>query len=837
MGFPVHFSAMLSSRFTGLLRLLLILPFSLMAQDPEEEGLLLPDTSEPPPVDLIRPVPVPVFELGESETEIEMPKDLIIDNGGGSIEGNTNTGVRYGGPVHVTGDNGLEIFSNTALLDTVKKTVTFIGDVTVYQGDIFKRGQKAVYFYETRFLDDRDMRVSMDPMLLDSNKFTAEKDGNKTIYVAENANLTTHDMEDPNYWIRSSKMTVYPGEKITFKNLKIYAGEIPVFWLPYLSQPLDSVLGYHFLVGARSAWGPFILNSYGIMLGGKRNPETGEREGDWLLSQWRLDIRGRRGVAVGVDLEDVRRREKGISKLSLYYLNDWNYEETTNGFDRFEVDANRYKIAFEDRLRLDFEEDVDWRLDTDLTLLSDQYYLDDFEPQEFTTNPSPDNTLGLYRKTDKSLLSVFGRFEMNDFYRTDTQSPEVALDQARRPIFGTQFLHEGQTSFSVRGESAADAIRDNLIDPLLDLPVGSDGETELLLQLSAYEQALVQQIRNLDPSDPQYERLRTQLLDTGFQRFHTNHTISRPFNYSDWATFTPRVGGAFTHYSAVQGPAESDSRVLVHGGAEAALKFSKNYGGVKNHDLGIDGLLHVIRPYVNWSVLASDDLSENFPNIDRLTDTTRPRSLDPSRFTAIDEFNSWNILRFGTRNHLITRRDDQSHEWLYVDTYIDAFFDDPEGERSWSNLYNDITWKPVPWMALDLETQVPVAGDGSGFSELTSRLRFMPTENLEIGLAYRHLNNNEQLNDSERIELNTYLRLSENWGVSTFHIFEATDGVMELQRYTLHHDFGNWVVGLGISHTDTRSSDEFGIVFSLSLKDLPYASLPVQLDAPSSDSE
>ena len=75
--------------------------------------------------------------------------------------------------------------------------------------------------------------------------------------------------EDPNFWLRAKKTTIYPGDKIVFNDLRLYAGDTPVFWLPYLSQPLDSELGYHFLPGARSSWGPFLLNTYGIMLGGE----------------------------------------------------------------------------------------------------------------------------------------------------------------------------------------------------------------------------------------------------------------------------------------------------------------------------------------------------------------------------------------------------------------------------------------------------------------------------------------------------------------------------------------------------------------------------------------
>ena len=69
---------------------------------------------------------------------------------------------------------------------------------------------------------------------------------------------------------RSAVKDVYVyvhGYKVVFENLKVYAGEVPVFWFPYLAQPLDAELGYHFIPGARSTWGAYLLNTYGIMLG------------------------------------------------------------------------------------------------------------------------------------------------------------------------------------------------------------------------------------------------------------------------------------------------------------------------------------------------------------------------------------------------------------------------------------------------------------------------------------------------------------------------------------------------------------------------------------------
>jgi LPS-assembly protein len=821
------------SHFRFSLTTLASLCFLVLILKAQDNQVLPNNEAVAPAVESIQPVPAPEIPIGESQEAPALPENLKINNHGGTIEGNPEDGIKLGGPIHVSGDNGLEIFSKRASVDLKAKSVTFDEDVSVYQGSLLQRGKSAVYFYETGIINAEELRISMDSILLESGKFYSKGSGSDRVFIGKDAGVSTHDVKDPSFWIRSDKTTVYPGERVTFRNLKLYAGDRPVFWLPYMNQPLDGELGYQFVPGTRTNWGPFLLNTYGIMLGGEPNPVTGEKEDAWLLSRWKLDLRATRGAAIGLDLVDTRHEyQDEISGLSFYYAYDLDPMNSRTGIPRSSVNDNRLEIALKTRYDLELEQDANWRLDTNLNYLSDKYYLEDFDPRLYRTNPAPDNTIGIYRKDDDSLLSIFGRFRVNDFYRTDTQSPEIAFDQTRKPIFGSPILHEGQTSFSIRGVEAADITRRNIINPLLTapllaLPDNDPAASRLLNQLNGYERNLVEQIRALAPGDPRIALLRAQLLDTGFQRFHTNHSFSAPFTYQDWFTLTPHIGGAYTHYSGVQGPAASDARFMLYGGAEAALKFSKNYSDIQNRNLGVDGLLHVFQPYINWSVTSADELDPDYPKIDRLTFTTRPRSLDPLRYTAIDEFESWNIVRIGGRHQLITHRDDQSYEWLYLDTYMDSYINDPEGNRDYSNLYNDVRWQPLPWLGIDLETQIPVLNSGSGFSELSTKVRFMPNENWEFSIAYRELNNHPVLLDSNHIDLSTYIRLSENWGIGSRHVFEMDDGIMELQEYTIQRELGDWIAGVGLSHMDNRFEDEFAVLFSLSLKSFPSATLPL----------
>ncbi len=808
--------------------LLWLPPAHLPAQDQPVDAVVLPG------VDVITPVPAPDAPFGiEQAMQPVLPKELKITNQGGTIEGDAETGVRLGGPVRIEGDNGLEAFADRATLDLKQKSVTLDGNVAIYQGNLMQRGEQAVYFYERKFLDTRGLRASLDPFLLESGKFTAERRGDRQVFIGHDAGITTHDVEHPNYWLRADKTTIYPGEKVVFNDLWLHAGDRRVFWLPYLSQPLDAELGYHFIPGARSNWGPYLLNTYGIMLGGETDPLTGENEHAWLLSRWHFDLRAKRGVGTGLDLVDTRiENSEEISGLSMYYLNDLDPSESRSGVPRGFVNEDRYKVELKHRFIPDFRDtSADWRIDTNLTWLSDQYYLEDFEVVRYRTDPQPDNTVGIFRRDDQSLLSLFTRLRLNDFYRSDTRLPELAYDRARAPFFGLPILHEGSTSAGYIGEEAPDVTRNSIINPLMGMSPNSPQARRLLGQLGGYERRLAERMLALPAGDPRREAIRTQLLDSNYGRFHTWQEWSLPMMLGGFFSLTPEAGFGYTRYGAVDGPVSGFDKTSLHGGVEGSVKFSKRYDGLRDAKWGLDGLLHVLQPYATWSLISTDDFEPGDPGVDRLTPTTRPRPIDPLRFTAIDQLNSWNIVRMGARNHLITRRDEQSFEWLYLDTYLDAFIEDPEEQRDLSNLYNDLRWQPLPWLGVDVETQFPIVSGGSGFSEFASRIHYQPTDRFDFTVGYRWLNGHPVLLDSSRIDLQTYIRLSENWGIGTLHALELDDSTLESQQYTIHRDLGNWVAGVGLSARDNRLEEEYGIIFSLTLKDFPAVSLPFEIDA------
>ncbi|WP_035601089.1 LPS assembly protein LptD [Haloferula sp. BvORR071] len=781
------------------------------------------------------------FDLVEQVYNFSGPFEVETDNG---MKLRSSKAVWKGkenkfyidGDVKMTTKQGTEVFADHAVADTQTESVTLTGNVSVYRGNLLQRGDELVFFWKEEKMDASGLRAGVDPFLLEAGRFSVEDRDGKQVYVGHDAGVTTHDVEEPGFWLRAKETTIYPDDKVVFKNLRLYAGETPIFWLPYLSQPLDGDLGYHFVPGARSNWGVFLLNSYGIMLGGNPDPKTGETDNEWLLSRWHFDMRSRRGVGAGVDLLDSKEHNPNLTGLSIYYANDMNPDISRTGLPRTDVGDDRYRFAFQQSFPLDFKElkkvdkDGEWRLDANLNILSDNYYLEDFEPEIFRTDPSPDNTIGLYRRDDGTLFSALARIRPNEFYRSDTRAPEVALDFARRPLFDLPILHEGSISLSFIEEEIGSATA-STIHSLLRLPTNDPLVPVLLSQLPTYERQLIQQIRSLPPGSPLLPGLINQLDSPGYNRFHTYHEFSMPANIGGWLSLTPELGIGYSRYWDADGPSDSMDRIHLTAGAEASMKFSKDLGVVQNRSIGLDGLLHVIQPYARFSYVSTDDLDPLFPAVDRETFSTRPQPLSVPSFTAIDSLRDWNIFRFGVRNKLITKRDGQSFDWLSMDTYIDAFITDPDYDRNLSNLYNDLRWNPLPWFGMTLETQFPVIDDDAGFSEVAARARFMPTENLEFSIGHRLLDNHPVLPDSQRVDFRAFARLNDKWGVGFFQLWELDSGTLEVQQYTIHRDFNSWVASMGITQRDNQFKDEFGVIFSVTLKEFPSGSVPFRLDA------
>ncbi|MDB6068873.1 MAG: osta-like protein [Verrucomicrobiales bacterium] len=720
------------------------------------------------------------------------------------------TGVALEGDFRLKSDT-MEAYANKAEFISETNTLKFSGNVSIYKDGLLYRGEHALYNTESGELDATDMRSSAEPLFFNARRLETKSKG-VSLIEAEDATFTTEDAEDPGFYLESDRVTIYPEERIVFHHVKAYAGDVPVFYLPYLSQPLQEEMGYTFTPGYRSNLGFFLLNQYGTTIG------------DHSIIKYKLDGYASRGLGTGFDIDSTRAKAANtpnFGKFKFYWVNDSAPDEnnTFSTADRSDIDQNRYRVNLQHRVYLPGPEESSVYVDLDINKISDEFFLEDFYPWEFRDDPQPDNIVSLVKHHDRGELSVATRFRANDFYQSDTRLPEIALDMIRQPIFDTGLYYAGNTSFGILKEELGD-------DDELRLRQRQDRLTDSLKDpLSA---------ASLDPTTSRttLDSLRAQLVESEFTRFHTYHEVLFPKTISGVVSVTPRAGVGYTNYSSISGTEKPNDtgRVIAALGLDTSAKFSKVYDDVNIPSLGVDGLRHVVQPYMNYSYVSADDQGEQFKGIDRLALSTRPRPLDVTNYTAIDSLRDWNIVRLGVYNRLQTKRNNTTMNWLSTNTYFDAFVEDPEYNRDFSNLYQDIEWNPLPWMRAEFGAQVPVFGDNFEFTEINTRFTFMPTDYLDFTLGHRLLQDHPFFEDSNLVDLRIYARINENWGVSAYERYELDDSTLETQQYSVHRDLTSWVAAFGAVIRDNRGATDYGLLFSLTLKDFPSVRIPVDFD-------
>jgi len=754
------------------------------------------------------------------------------------------------GDVHIVYDD-LEVRAGRAEYNANTGDIVAKENVTLVKaGEVF-RGENITYNIKTEDLTANSIRSYVEPIFYDADSFETNT-GELNRIDGANSYFTTHDSANPMFKIRAKTITIYPEDRVVMRNVKMYAGNTPVLWLPFFTQPLDDELGYFFQPGYTSQWGAFLLNQYGVM------------HGDHTLAKYQLDLRSERGVAGGVDFYSEKwRANPNIGQLKLYYGYDLNPEEGVNeslrASDR--VDENRYRIAFQHRIYIPGPEESTWYLDFDITKLSDEFMLEDFFLNDFRTEPQPDNTIKLVKRSDIFTATLLGRFQINEFYRSDERLPELAFDFTRTRLFNTPVFYQGETSFGFYSDRLSDltvdALRNNIEAQQNYLATAFDSDGSLLTGEDAVPAPTLRRYYNSsdiardgntlpttanarDAIEAELEILRAELNESEYFRAHSYHEFLYPMSFGsgNWINFVPRAGAGLTYYNDIQGGVADggdDTKPIFHLGFDFSMKFSKVWEDYQNRTLGIDGLRHIVQPYINYSYVEADEI-ENLRAIDRLTPSTRPRPLDLPQYTAIDDIRSWNIARIGVRNLLQTRRENSpgnfgTFNYAGLNTYVDLFMEDPEFDRDISNLYNDLFWNPLPWLAFNINSQLPIGDSDFNFTEVNSYITWLPTRNLSWSLGHQLLTDNPLFLDSSLITSRFYARFNDNWGFSMNHIYEMDDSTLEYQSYSIHRDLAAWKMAVGGLIRDNRDGEqEVGILVSFTLKEFPQLSIPLDLD-------
>ena len=726
--------------------------------------------------------------FGDVPVEIESEESRVE---GGIAIADQNVVIRYGTTT---------IYCDYAQYNPDTRDVLVQGNVRIYrEGRIFT-GERALYNLDTKILNAADFRGDFVPF-----RFAGETLSTlgSNAYLVKEGVFTTSDNSKPDYYITARNIRIYPKDRVIFTNAKLYVGRTPVFWFPYLYQSLNREQGFTITPGYSSVWGAYLIGQYMFPVGD-------------MSARLRLDLLSERGVGVGLESNwggSSTTESRSWGRFRSYYIEDLSPGTNKTSLARESIDPTRYRVSFQSRTYLT----SDIYATIDINKLSDARFLQDFDEGEFRRNPNPDNAVSLTKWDEDYTLTLTGRKNLNEesFDMTE-RLPELALDMKRQPLFGSRLFYEG--------ESSAGFYRRNF---------AGDG--------------------GLDDYDT--------------FRADTFHQLTLPNTYFGWLSIIPRVGVRGTYYGdsgtyedvivpqrTVDAlvPGEQVTRIdptterrlreggsvfrpVVNAGLEASFKFSRAFEQAQSRRWGLDGLRHVVQPYMNFSYVYSGEEPENILQFDRLNRSTQLPPVDFPQFNTIDSIDNWTILRLGVRNRLQTRRDNLTFNWFELNTFFDVNIDRPDfiggvmpDEGTFSNIFNRLRWTPLQWVNLTIDSQLPLLD--TGFTEVNSQVNFLVNRNVQLNVGHRYISGNPLINDSNLVAFGGYLRLGENWGFSFREAYEFEDSTLESQRYELHRDLSSWVASLGFVVRDNRGVNDFGMLLTFTLKDLPSARIPLALD-------
>jgi LPS-assembly protein len=656
---------------------------------------------------------------------------------------------------------GMELVANQVAMSESTGDIIADGQVRLQNEGQYFIGEHLEYNYKTGQMRAENFRAGVAPFY--SGGLTLEGNFETHNYSAGNTFFTTDDIKEPAFRVRAKQFRLIDGQRVEARNATIVMGDTSTIPVPYYKRELKKHDTYwRFTPGYRSYFGPYLLSGYYF-------PITTN-----ILGGVKLDLYAKRGLGVGPDIAwDLPRWGKG--DFQYYYIND--NEPRTDPFDQ-PIRQDRHRISFSHQatLRTNLTAKVVVREQ------SDPYIIRDFFETEYRNNTQPRSFLEVNQLWSNWSLDILAQPQLNEFYETVERLPDVKLSGIRQQIGETPLYYESESSLAYL---------------------------------------------RFQPGAEEFDPFGEERMDYSAMRADSFHQILWPQNYFGWLNFTPRIGGRVTQYGETDGfgtTFDDRTRFIFNTGAEVSTKASRVWAGAENKFFDVDGLRHIIEPSVNYVFVPSPNYTPNeLPQFDREIPSLRLLPIDFPDYNAIDSIDSQNVLRFGLRNKLQTKRDGEIQNLVHWALYTDWRLNPREGQSTFADVYSDLDLRPRSWLGLSSETRFSIEEgvlNGSYHAATIS-----PNDTWSWRGGHRYFRGGPEFgpdSDNNTFFSSLYYKFNENWGARVTHHFEARDGTLEEQYYSLYRDFRNWTGALTFRLRDHRTrADDFTVAFTFQLKAFP----------------
>jgi len=704
--------------------------------------------------------------------------DLLVQSLDQILPGAVHGDVVIDAATHrAIGTNGLYIKYKDIVLTTDSGWVDFNtmevemdGHVRIETGDALWVGEHAQYNLKTRQLHAEEFRTGRPPLFAAGAGLSG--DVNSNVFIGTNVFVTSDDYSDPAVRIRASRIRIIPNQSIDMWNATVWAKGVPLFYLPYYHRNLGPhANNFNFMPGYRSSYGFYSLNNYTWYLD------------DSLDGKVHADYYAKRGVGLGPDV-NLHLDNWGDLTFRYYYLHDARPLTGTNGFDNpGPIPQNRQRFY----LGYQANPATNLTVKSVLDYQTDPLMEHDFFESAFRDNPQPYSFVEVNRWWENWSLNAETTPRINTFFDETARLPDVRLTGFRQELGDTPLYYDSQSS------------------------------------VGYYRRYLAEDTNGLDQ------------LQYSATRADTYHQILLPWTFFNFLNVAPRVGGRLTYYGSESGPDAATAenyRTVLNTGVATSFKSTRLWTGATNSFLQVDGLRHIIEPSANYVFVPTPSATPNqLPQFDSDQPSLLLLPVDFPDYNNIDSIDSQNVIRFGLRNTLQTKRAGQVENLVDWNLMLDwrlapnsatnaPNLGAPGPQKTFDDLYSKLTFRPRTWLTFESQLREDINSDrmNLAFHQLT----FSPNERWSWGLGDWYLASGFPggTNASENLITSTFFyRVNDNWAARIAHYFNVADGRLQEQDYTVYRDLRSWTGGLTFRViNNTTGPVDYTVAFSFSLK-------------------
>lgn len=645
------------------------------------------------------------------------------------------------------------------------------GNVRLYYKQQIWVADAVHYNFKTGQMQADAFRTGKFPVFVSAENLRGE--ATNGVYYATNAMVTTDDSTHPVTLIRARYIRIVPGQEIVARDAVLYAGGVPVLYLPYYRRQLD-VRANNFSVtpGYRSAFGPFLLGSYNWVWGTNFDGSL------------RLDYRLKRGIGTGADVEWAI-PWLGSASAKYYFLRDEEPERDFTGM-QYPEDRHYARFGFLGMPAPNLEARAQ------AVYLSDAGVLREFFEGAYRAEPQPGTFAQATRRWDNFTLSAMVQPRLNDFQETVERLPEVRLTAFRQRLWQSPVYYESESSFGFLRHKFGET--NGPILPYYEA-IRADSYHQLTAPWTIFGWLNI--IPRVGGRCTYYSEADGPGATTSEQTrwlFNTGAELT----FKAWRTWPGLTNG-----------------LLQLDGLRHVLQPSINY-------------VYVPAPNVApWQI----------PQFDYAVASLLPVPLEFPDYSAVDSVDAQNVVRFGLHNRLQTRRDGSIVDFVDWSLLTDWRLDPTNTQSTFADLCSTLTLRPRSWLTLhsdvrldtdqarfNLARQMLVIEPGPRWRWLFTYY-YLRDDQLSWPAGWgtgSHLFNNT-----------LEYRFDEDWAVRLSHYVDLTDGSLKEHSYTIYRDLRSWTAAVvfRVRRTHTGAHD-YGIALTLSLKAWPRSGTDRHLSSP-----